>query len=169
MWEQGRDGRPLCHPMVGTRCPVSPDCTSSQLLVLVLWCGIRLPARGLYLSLLCAMIQDCSRQRAVNVLKSVALNLNFKCAVLQDVLLAAGLGLSVLGWDVDRGLGAVMFLLYHASSVSHGRTICLFLIMLEKPYSCLTFLSVGSCQREVASFSESKPKWRGRVVKFYRA
>lgn len=81
--------------MVGTRCPASPDWTSSQLLVLVLSCGIRLPAKGPLSAIALCGIQDCSWERAVNVLKSVAWNLNFRCAVLQDGLLTAGLRLCV--------------------------------------------------------------------------
>lgn len=68
------------------------------------------------------------------------------------------------GPDVDSDLGPVTFLLHHASEVSRGRTICPFLVMLKKPFSCLTFLCDGSGQRKVASYSQLKLKQKGFSV-----
>lgn len=58
--------------IMGSRCPLSSRWTSSQLLAPAFSHVIRLPAKGPLLSLLCAMMQGCSRVSVTDVLKSVA-------------------------------------------------------------------------------------------------
>lgn len=69
--EQRGDGKTLCYAIVGTRCPLSLGWTSSQLLDPLLSRVIKCQLRGLCLSLLCAVMQDCSRDRVTDVLQSV--------------------------------------------------------------------------------------------------
>lgn len=161
MRARGGDGKPLCHPMVGTRCHLSPSWTSSQFLAPVLSRVIRLPAKGpLSVTALCrdAGLQQREGSRCAEIscmkLSSHVQHLEISCWL-------PGLRLSVLGREVGSDLGPVTFLLRHANEVSHGRTVGPFLITLKKPFSCLTFLYGGSYQREVASYSQLKLKWRG--------